>query len=347
MRESAQAALSYVRAHAAELAPELPEDWFAEHDIHLHVPAGAIPKDGPSAGITMATALVSLLTGAPVRDDVAMTGEITLTGQVLPIGGLKEKALAAQRSGIADVIAPKLNEPDVDEIPEHLRADLDFMFVDADRRGARRGARAGRARRAGAAERRAASGRAAWRRRSARRHAGPPLSGGSAGRLGGRRPPRLVAIEEQPDPHGRSVADLPQVGDRSVDVDAAAQPAGAQPCQDDHPALAGFLDLLDVVRHLRPHLIEALEVDAQVGAPPNDALAGERREVPLDVGGEERHRGREVAVVECAEALVEAADEVGVHARKYSAAQAPVRALRSAQCAGCRLPVPSRSPCWA
>jgi ATP-dependent Lon protease len=130
MRESAEAALSYVRAHAAELAPELPADWFAEHDIHVHVPAGAIPKDGPSAGITMATALVSLITGRCVRDDVAMTGEVTLTGQVLPIGGLKEKALAAQRSGIAEVIAPKLNEQDIDEIPEHLRADLDFVFVE-------------------------------------------------------------------------------------------------------------------------------------------------------------------------------------------------------------------------
>ena len=98
MRESAQAALSYVRAHARELVPELAEDWFAEHDLHIHVPAGAIPKDGPSAGVTMATALASLLTGRPVRADVAMTGEITLTGQVLPIGGLKEKALAAQRN---------------------------------------------------------------------------------------------------------------------------------------------------------------------------------------------------------------------------------------------------------
>jgi ATP-dependent Lon protease len=130
MRESAQAALSYVRGHHAELAPGLGDDWFAEHDLHIHIPAGAIPKDGPSAGITMATALVSLITARPVRDDVAMTGEITLTGQVLPIGGLKEKALAAQRNGIKTVIAPALNEADVDEIPEHLRRDLDFVFVD-------------------------------------------------------------------------------------------------------------------------------------------------------------------------------------------------------------------------
>jgi ATP-dependent Lon protease len=130
MRESAQAALSYVRGHHAELAPGLGEDWFAEHDLHIHVPAGAIPKDGPSAGVTMATALVSLLSARPVRDEVGMTGEMTLTGQVLPIGGLKEKALAAQRNGIATIIAPVLNEADVEEIPEHLRRDLTFVFVD-------------------------------------------------------------------------------------------------------------------------------------------------------------------------------------------------------------------------
>jgi ATP-dependent Lon protease len=130
MKESAQAALSYVRRHHAELAPGLGEDWFAEHDIHIHVPAGAIPKDGPSAGVTMATALVSLITARPVRDEVGMTGEMTLTGQVLPIGGLKEKALAAQRAGIGTIIAPSLNEADVEEIPEHLRRDLTFAFVD-------------------------------------------------------------------------------------------------------------------------------------------------------------------------------------------------------------------------
>ncbi|MBV9800964.1 MAG: endopeptidase La [Solirubrobacterales bacterium] len=129
MRESAQAALSFVRSDAEELAPGIDEDWFAEHDIHIHVPAGATPKDGPSAGIAIATALASLLTGRPVRSDVAMTGEITLTGQVLPIGGLKEKALAAQRNGIRRVIAPAQNEQDVDEIPEHLRKDLEFVFV--------------------------------------------------------------------------------------------------------------------------------------------------------------------------------------------------------------------------
>jgi ATP-dependent Lon protease len=130
MKESAQAAMSYVRGHLAQVAPELPSDWFKHHDVHIHVPAGAIPKDGPSAGITMATALVSLLSGRQIRDDVAMTGEMTLTGQVLPIGGLKDKALAAQRNGISCIIAPELNEPDTDEIPEHLRSKLEFQFVE-------------------------------------------------------------------------------------------------------------------------------------------------------------------------------------------------------------------------
>jgi ATP-dependent Lon protease len=124
MKESAQAALSWVRAHA-----DLEDDWFATRDVHVHVPAGAVPKDGPSAGVTMATALTSLVTGRPVRDDTAMTGEITLTGQVLPIGGLKEKALAAQRAGITRVIAPLRNEPDLEDLPEHLRADLEFVWA--------------------------------------------------------------------------------------------------------------------------------------------------------------------------------------------------------------------------
>jgi ATP-dependent Lon protease len=124
MRESAEAAMSYVRGHA-----ELPDDWFPNHDVHVHVPAGAIPKDGPSAGVTMATALMSLVSGRPVRDDVAMTGELTLTGQVLPIGGLKEKALAAQRAGIHRVLAPRRNEADLEDVPEQLRKDMDFVWV--------------------------------------------------------------------------------------------------------------------------------------------------------------------------------------------------------------------------
>jgi ATP-dependent Lon protease len=131
MKESAQAALSYVRGHWRDIAPDLGESWFAERDIHIHVPAGAVPKDGPSAGVAMTVALASLISGRPVRNDVAMTGEVTLTGQVLPIGGLKEKSLAAQRAGIKRVIVPARNEGDVAEIPEHERGALEFVHVDA------------------------------------------------------------------------------------------------------------------------------------------------------------------------------------------------------------------------
>src|SRR6201746_954911 len=130
MKESAQAALSWVRGHWAEIDPKLGEDWFAEHDVHIHVPAGAVPKDGPSAGVAMTVALSSLISGRPVRNDVAMTGEVTLTGLVLPIGGLKEKSLAAQRAGIKRVIVPARNEGDVEEIPEHELGGLEFVFVD-------------------------------------------------------------------------------------------------------------------------------------------------------------------------------------------------------------------------
>jgi ATP-dependent Lon protease len=130
MKESAQAALSYVRGHLTEIAPKIEEDWFASHDIHIHVPAGAVPKDGPSAGVAMTVALSSLIGDRPVRNDVAMTGEVTLTGQVLPIGGLKEKSLAAQRAGIKRVIVPQRNEGDVAEIPEHERGALEFALVD-------------------------------------------------------------------------------------------------------------------------------------------------------------------------------------------------------------------------
>jgi ATP-dependent Lon protease len=130
MRESAQLAVTWVRSNQERLAPGLADDWFAKHDVHLHVPAGATPKDGPSAGITMVTALVSLVGDRCVRDDVAMTGEVTLTGQVLPIGGLKEKALAAQRAGIRHIICPALNEGDIEDIPEHLRRKLEFHLVD-------------------------------------------------------------------------------------------------------------------------------------------------------------------------------------------------------------------------
>ena len=109
---------------------DVPEDFFRANDVHLHVPAGAIPKDGPSAGITMATALASLVSGRPVRSDTAMTGEITLTGHVLPIGGLKEKSLAAQRAEIKRVIAPKRNEEDTDDFPRNLMKAMEFIFVE-------------------------------------------------------------------------------------------------------------------------------------------------------------------------------------------------------------------------
>ncbi len=128
MKESAQAALSYVRSKAKELG--IPEDFFANNDIHLHVPAGATPKDGPSAGVAMGTALVSLLTGKPVDAGVGMTGEITLRGQVLPIGGVKEKVLAARRAGLTTVILPKRNEPDLEEVPIPIKEEMTFILAD-------------------------------------------------------------------------------------------------------------------------------------------------------------------------------------------------------------------------
>jgi ATP-dependent Lon protease len=129
MQESAQAALSWVRSHTGDL--DLDERWFSRHDVHLHVPAGAIPKDGPSAGIAMATAIASLVRETPVAEDVAMTGEITLTGQVLPIGGVRDKVLAAQRAGLGRVILPRENEHDLDELPPEARDALRFVLVDS------------------------------------------------------------------------------------------------------------------------------------------------------------------------------------------------------------------------
>nr|NIO04787.1 endopeptidase La [Pseudomonadota bacterium]NIS70194.1 endopeptidase La [Pseudomonadota bacterium] len=127
MKESAQAALSYVRTKAKDLGVK--EDFFEKADIHIHVPAGAIPKDGPSAGLTLFIALTSLLTGRPVRSDVAMTGEITLRGLILPVGGIKEKALAAKRAGIGVIILPQKNEKDLEEIPKSIKEEMKFEFV--------------------------------------------------------------------------------------------------------------------------------------------------------------------------------------------------------------------------
>jgi ATP-dependent Lon protease len=127
MKESAQAAFSYIRSRAEEL--HIDRDFHEKNDIHIHVPEGAVPKDGPSAGITMATALISALTGIPVRKEVGMTGEITLRGRVLPIGGLKEKTLSAHRAGLTKVIAPRDNEKDLDDIPESVRNELTFVLV--------------------------------------------------------------------------------------------------------------------------------------------------------------------------------------------------------------------------
>jgi ATP-dependent Lon protease len=127
MKESAQAALSYVRANAERFG--IAKDFLDKSDIHIHIPAGAMPKDGPSAGVTMFTALVSMLTGVRVRHDVAMTGEITLRGRVLPIGGLKEKVLAAHRAGIKRVIVPERNKADLEEVPQEIKDALEFVFA--------------------------------------------------------------------------------------------------------------------------------------------------------------------------------------------------------------------------
>ncbi len=130
MKESAMAALSYIRSHAVDLG--IDQNAFAESDIHLHVPAGAVPKDGPSAGITIATALASLMTGKHVKPELAMTGEITLTGRVLPVGGIKEKVLAAHRAGVKTIVLSQDNRKDVDEnVPDEVRKEMKFQFVES------------------------------------------------------------------------------------------------------------------------------------------------------------------------------------------------------------------------
>jgi ATP-dependent Lon protease len=128
MQESAQAALSYLKSKSE--AFQIPENFFEDYDFHIHVPEGAIPKDGPSAGITMALALTSAVLGVPVHHELAMTGEITLRGKVLPIGGVREKVLAAQRSGIKTMLLPAKNEKDLEEIQANVRKELEFHFVE-------------------------------------------------------------------------------------------------------------------------------------------------------------------------------------------------------------------------
>jgi ATP-dependent Lon protease len=127
MKESAEIALSYVRSHAAELG--IPADAFTGRRFHLHVPAGAVPKDGPSAGVTMTTALVSLLRDEPVKSVLAMTGEVSLQGRVLPIGGVKQKVLAAHRAGLTEVVLPARNGPDLDDVPEVVREQMTFHLA--------------------------------------------------------------------------------------------------------------------------------------------------------------------------------------------------------------------------
>jgi ATP-dependent Lon protease len=128
MKESCEAAMTYARAHAGLLG--IREDWAQEHDAHIHVPAGAVPKDGPSAGVAVAVALVSALTNRPVRKDITMTGEISLRGRVMTVGGIKEKVLVAHRAGITEVMLPRENERDLDEIPAEVREELTFHWID-------------------------------------------------------------------------------------------------------------------------------------------------------------------------------------------------------------------------
>lgn len=128
MKESAKAGLSYIRSISGQY--RITDEFFEKHDFHIHIPEGAVPKDGPSAGITMALAMLSAITGRKVRRDVAMTGEITLRGRVLPIGGLKEKILAAKEAGIKTVFVPKQNEKDIEEISKEIKSGLEILFIE-------------------------------------------------------------------------------------------------------------------------------------------------------------------------------------------------------------------------
>ena len=128
MQESARTGISYIRSVSKQY--KIADDFFKKHDIHIHIPEGAVPKDGPSAGITMATAILSAVTDTPVKPEVAMTGEITLRGRVLPIGGLKEKMLAAKLAGIKTILVPKKNEPDVEEIDDEIKQGMKICFVE-------------------------------------------------------------------------------------------------------------------------------------------------------------------------------------------------------------------------
>jgi ATP-dependent Lon protease len=128
MKESASTALSYIRANAKKL--NVPESFFGTHDIHIHVPEGSIPKDGPSAGVAMLTCLTSLMAGQRVKKRLAMSGEITLRGEVLPVGGIKEKVIAAHRAGIKTIVLPLWNQKDMEDVPDYIKAAIDFHFTD-------------------------------------------------------------------------------------------------------------------------------------------------------------------------------------------------------------------------
>ena len=284
MQESAQAAISWVRSHAESLG--LPEDWFATHDVHLHVPAGAIPKDGPSAGITMATAIASLVRGLPVSDEVGMTGEITLTGQVLGIGGVREKVLAAQRAGLKLVILPRENEHDLDDLPAETRRELEFVLVDSIEdvfAVAFNGAASGAVRRIAASA----------RRRLLHAEAAEEQSARAVRVAGGRLAEELIfplPLQHEADPGVHAVrreavgADFPPVdGRRHALGDRAAGPLGERP---GHPVellrdpgeYRGIVGLYEGKRRHRDLCGTLLRRDDPVGPRDPPAVRGPERE---------------------------------------------------------------------